>query len=46
MSELKDPINKRVVKNCPVPYQKSLTQEQVFTGMTVDWVLLKDFLKR
>ena len=46
MSELKDPVNNRVVKNCPVPYQKSLTEEQVFSGKTVNWVLVRDFLKR
>lgn len=46
MSELQDPIKNRVVKNCPMPYQRSLTEEQVFTGKTLNWVLLRDFLKR
>lgn len=46
MAELKDPLGNRVVKNCPVPYQKSLTEENIFTGKTVNWCLLRDFFKR
>ena len=46
MAELKDPLNNRTVKNCPVPFQKSLTEENIFTGKTVNWPLLRDFLKR
>jgi len=46
MTELKDPIGNRVAKNCPLPFQQSLTEKQLFTDMTVNWLLLKDFLKR
>lgn len=46
MAELKDPLNNRAVKNCPVPYQSSLSEEETFVGKTVNWVLVRDFLKR
>ena len=46
MAELKDPLNNRVVKNSQVPYQKSLTEEEVFKGKGTNWVLIRDFLKR
>lgn len=46
MPELKDPLGNRMVKNCPLPYQKSLTEQELYEGSTVNWSLLKDFLKR
>ena len=46
MAELKDPLGNRTVKNCPVPYQKSLTEEQVFNNKGANWTLIRDFLKR
>lgn len=46
MSELKDPLNNRVVKTSSLPYQTSLTEEQVFKGTGVDWSLIRDFFKR
>jgi hypothetical protein len=47
MSELKDPLNTRVVKSVPIPYQQSLTDEQLFPGEAVlNWSLLREFLRR
>lgn len=41
MTELKDPIGNRVVKNCPLPFQQSLTEKQLFNDTTVNWSLLR-----
>lgn len=46
MAELKDPLNNRKNKACPLPYQRSLTQEQLFVGQSVNVDLLKEFLRR
>lgn len=47
MTELKDPLNNRKVKECPSPFQRSLTDKQLFKangGVNINE--LKDFLKR
>lgn len=44
--ELKDPGNTRQINTIPVPYQKSLTREQLFPAAGVDFKLLQKFLKR
>ena len=44
--ELKDPTKNRKVNNVPVPYQKSLSREQVFTKDGVDWKTLMKFYNR
>jgi hypothetical protein len=44
--ELKDPIKNRKVNNVPLPYQKSLSQDQVFIKEGVDWKTLMKFYKR
>jgi hypothetical protein len=44
--ELKDPLKNRKVTTFPMPYQKSLTYEQLFTGDSVDCKILQKFLKR
>jgi hypothetical protein len=44
--ELKDPVKNRKVPNVPLPYQKSLTREQLFTKDGVDWKVLQKFYKR
>jgi hypothetical protein len=44
--ELKDPANNRQVKDVPLPYQKSLTSEQLFIEGKVNYKLLQKFLKR
>ena len=44
--ELKDPINNRKVKDLLLPYQRSLTSEQLFVGGKVDYKLVMKFLKR
>ena len=41
MTELKDPIGNRVAKNCPLPFQQSLTQQQLFTDSAVNWSVLR-----
>ena len=45
MSQLKDPLNNRVVKDCTLPFQTSLTQKDLFKDEKVDWKLVRDFLK-
>lgn len=44
--ELKDPINNRKVNTIPMPYQKSLSHEQLFINNKVDYKTLQKFLKR
>lgn len=44
--ELKDPAKNRKINTIPLPFQKSLTSEQLFTGDTIDYKLLQKFLKR
>jgi hypothetical protein len=45
--ELKDPVKNRKVSNVPLPYQRSLTSEQLFpAGGNPDWKVLQKFLKR
>jgi len=44
--ELKDPINNRKVNTIPLPYQKSLSYEQLFVDNKVDYKTLQKFLKR
>jgi len=44
--ELKDPNNNRKVPAVPLPYQKSLTHEQLFVNQKVDFKVLQKFLKR
>lgn len=46
MAELQDPLSNRVVKSSPTPYQKSITHDNVFTSKTVNWILMRDFLRR
>lgn len=42
MSQLKDPLNNRTVKDCVLPFQQSLTQKQLFNDdSTTNWSLLK-----
>lgn len=44
--ELKDPMSTRKVNTIPIPFQRSLTSEQLFAGNTVDYKLLQKFYKR
>ena len=44
--ELKDPAKNRVLSTCPLPYQRSLSSEQLFPGDTVDYRILQKFYKR
>jgi hypothetical protein len=45
--ELKDPVKNRKIATAPLPYQRSLTYEQVFLkGENVDYKLLLKFYKR
>ena len=44
--ELKDPINNRKVNTVPLPYQRSLSYEQLFVNNKVDYKTLQKFLKR
>ena len=44
--ELKDPGNTRHVNTIPVPYQRSLSKEQLLPGGSPDYKLLAKFLKR
>ncbi len=44
--ELKDPTKNRKVNTTPLPYQRSLSQEQLFPGDTVDYKILMKFYKR
>ncbi len=44
--ELKDPINNRKVNTIPLPYHKSLTDEQLFVDNKIDFKTLQKFLKR
>ncbi len=44
--ELKDPINNRKVNTAPLPYQRSLSHEQLFVNNKVDVKTLQKFLKR
>jgi hypothetical protein len=44
--ELKDPLKNRRVTTIPLPYQKSLSHDQLFPGDIVDCRILQKFLKR
>jgi len=44
--ELKDPAKNRKINTVPLPYQRSLSNEQLFNGDTVDYKILIKFLKR
>ena len=44
--ELKDPINNRKFNTIPLPYQRSLTHEQLFVDNKVNYKTLQKFLKR
>jgi hypothetical protein len=44
--ELKDPAKNRRVNTTPVPYQRSLSQEQLFPADAVDHKILLKFYKR
>jgi hypothetical protein len=45
--ELKDPVKNRKVNTAPLPYQRSLTFQQLFPqGDIVDYKLLLNFYKR
>ena len=44
--ELKDPLKNRKINNTPLPYQRSLSFEQLFPDDTVDHKILIKFLKR
>jgi hypothetical protein len=44
--ELRDPGNTRLVNTIPMPYQKSLSRDQLFSPAGVDYKLLLKFLKR
>lgn len=44
--ELKDPINNRKVNTIPMPFQRSLSHEQIFINGKVDYKTLQKFLKR
>jgi|LakMenEpi03Aug12_release.lakeMendotaPanAssembly.Ray.scaffolds.fasta_scaffold5418641_1 hypothetical protein len=44
--ELKDSVKNRKVSTVPLPYQKSLTYEQIFQEDTIDYKLIQKFLKR
>lgn len=47
MTELKDPLNNRVLNSIPMPYQQPLKMHQLFpSNESADWRLLKDFFKR
>lgn len=46
MTELKDALGNRVVKTAPLPFQQSLTEQQLFINNSVNWELLREFLKR
>jgi hypothetical protein len=44
--ELKDPTKNRKINTIPLPYQRSLSMEQLFPGDSVDYKILLKFLKR
>jgi hypothetical protein len=44
--ELKDPAKNRKVNTTPLPYQRSLSQEQLFPADSVDHKILIKFYKR
>lgn len=44
--ELKDPTKNRKVNSIPLPYQRSLSFEQLFPADSVDYKILQKFLKR
>jgi hypothetical protein len=44
--ELKDPVKNRKINTTPLPYQRSLSQEQLFPGDSVDYKILLKFFKR
>lgn len=44
--ELKDPGKNRKINTTPMPYQRSLSQEQLFPNDTVDHKILLKFYKR
>ena len=46
MELLKDPNNTRMVKTLPLPPQKPLATDQIFKDSTIDWRLLRAYLKK
>ena len=44
--ELKDPAKNRKINSIPLPYQRSLSSEQLFPADGVDYKILTKFLKR
>lgn len=44
--ELKDPVKNRKINTTPLPYQRSLSQEQLFPTDSVDYKILMKFYKR
>jgi len=46
MELLKDPTNSRMVKTAPLPPQRPLSTEQIFKDGSIDWRLLRAYLKK
>lgn len=47
MQALSDPAKDRAVRSIPPPPNKPLCSEQLFVSYEeVDWILLRDYLKR
>ncbi len=44
--ELKDPLKNRAITNLPLPYQRSLSFEQLFNADSIDYKILLKFYKR
>ena len=44
--ELKDPAKNRKINTSPMPYQRSLSHDQLFPKDSVDYKLLLKFYKR
>lgn len=44
--ELKDPSKNRKVNTTPMPYQRSLSHDQLFPNDSVDYKILMKFYKR
>ena len=44
--ELKDPEKNRKINTSPLPYQRSLSHDQLFSNDTVDYKILLKFYKR
>ena len=44
--ELKDPTKNRKINTTPMPYQRSLSHDQLFPNDSVDYKILLKFYKR